>query len=62
MEVDIGEGIKRNIKGQRKVVPNGNFMENGVRASQQYAGLLGLKLDVEVREKLRKLALGENAH
>ncbi len=40
---------------KRVIVPNGSFMESGVHASQQDAGLHSLELDEEARHRIRKL-------
>ncbi|KUJ07764.1 uncharacterized protein LY89DRAFT_600945 [Mollisia scopiformis] len=42
---------------ERVKVASGSFMESDVHASQQYAGLLGLELSVEVRDKIVGLGL-----
>jgi hypothetical protein len=57
MGIEIGNGIEGNVKGKRVKVASGSFMESDVHASQQYAGLLGLVLNEDIREKIVALEL-----
>lgn len=57
MGVEVAEGVVGDSEGKRIKVPSGSFMESDVHASQQYAGLLGLKLPEEMKKEIVGLGL-----
>jgi hypothetical protein len=57
MGIEIGVGIEGNEEGKKVKVASGSFMESDVHASQQYAGLLGLEMGEEIRERIVGLGL-----